>query len=71
MSHTERPPTVGYISHEAGQRLDQRVKEIMARGADPEVRSSEPNAPVVERMPLEGTPATTAHALPGCAEDAP
>ena len=74
MSHTERPPTVGYISHEAGRRLEERVKEIMARRADHadrEVHPSELKARVAERMLLEGTSTTAAPALPGSAEDAP
>jgi anti-sigma regulatory factor (Ser/Thr protein kinase) len=44
MFATDRPPRVGYIPHEAGRRLDQRVKEILARrdgGADPPARCGE------------------------------
>jgi hypothetical protein len=40
--HTERPPTVGYISHEAGRRLEERVKAIMARRADHADREAPP-----------------------------
>ena len=74
MSRTERPPTVGYMSHEAGRRLDQRVKEIVARREDHahgEVRPGELSASVAERMLREGTPTTAAPALLGSARDAP
>ena len=30
-SRTQRARTVGHISHDAGARVDQRVKEILAR----------------------------------------
>jgi hypothetical protein len=74
MSHTERPPTVGYISHEAGRRLEERVKEIMARRAnhaDREAPPGELSAPAAERRLLERTPTTAVPALPGSAGDAP
>jgi anti-sigma regulatory factor (Ser/Thr protein kinase) len=56
MSHTEHPPTVGYISYEAGRRLEQRVREILAaHTVEAAARPAEPTL-------LDGAQATVAAA---------
>ena len=58
------PPTVGYVSHEAGQRIDKRVNEILAQqaaGARRGLQGGEPHGAIAEQTLLEGAQATVAH----------